>query len=69
MEFHENRPSSKKLAPTVTVTMNETILQVVQRRQNQWLCHVLKMKYDRIAKNTLIGRTERPRRVAKSRTS
>ena len=29
-------------------SMNETIVQVVQRRQNQWLGHVLRMKDDRI---------------------
>ena len=40
------------------LSMNETILQVVQHRQNQWLGHVLRMKDDRIAKNTLVGRME-----------
>ena len=43
------------------LSMNETILQVVQHRQNQWLGHVLRMKDDRIAKNTLVSRTERTR--------
>ena len=51
------------------LSMNETILQVVQHRQNQWLGHVLRMKDDRIAKNTLVGRTEGTRRVGKPRTS
>ena len=49
--------------------MNETILQVVQHRQNQWLGHVLRMKDDRIAKNTLVGRMEGSKRVGKPRTS
>ena len=43
--------------------MNETILQVIQHRQNQWLSHVLRMKDDRIAKNTLVSRTQGTRRV------
>ena len=37
--------------------------------QNQWPGHVLRMKDDRIAKNTLVGRTEGSRRVGKPRTS
>ena len=47
--------------------MNETILHVVQHRQNQWLGHVLRMKDDRIAKTTLVGRTQG--RFGKPRTS
>ena len=43
--------------------MNETILQVVQLRQNQWLVHVLRMKDDKIGKTTLVGITEGTRRV------
>ena len=38
--------------------IREQLLQVVQHRQNQWLGHVLRMKDDRIAKNTLSGRIE-----------
>ena len=38
------------------LSMNKITLQVVQNRQNQWLGHVLRMKYDRIAKATLVGR-------------
>ena len=50
--------------------MNETILQVVvQHRQNQWLGHVLRMKDDRIAKTTLVGRMQGMRRVGKPRIS
>ena len=49
--------------------MNETILQVVKHRQNQWLGHVLRMKDHRIAKNPLVGRTEGTRRVGKPRIS
>ena len=49
--------------------MNETILQVVQHRQNQWLGHVLRMKDDRIAKTTLVGRTQGLAIVGKPRTS
>ena len=49
--------------------MNETILQVIQHRQNQWLGHVLRMKDDRIAKTTLAGRTQGMRRIGKPRTS
>ena len=49
--------------------MNETILQAVQHRQNQWLGNVLKMKDDRIAKTTLVGRMEGTRSVGKPRTS
>ena len=47
------------------LSVNETILQVVQHRQNQWLGHVLRMKDDRIAKTTLVGRTQGTRRVGK----
>ena len=50
-------------------SINETILQVIQHRQNQWLGHVLRMKVDRIAKTTLVGRTQGTRRVGKPRTS
>ena len=50
------------------LSMNETILQIVQHRQNQWQSHVLRMKDDRIAKNTLVGRTEGTRRDGKPRT-
>ena len=50
------------------LSMNETILQVVQRRQNQWLGHVLRTKDDRISKNTLVGRMEGTRRIGKPRT-
>ena len=49
--------------------MHETILQVVQHRQNQWLGHVLRMKDDKLPKNKLVGRTEGTRRVGKTRTS
>ena len=49
--------------------MNETILQVVQHRQNQWLGHVLRIKEDRIAKNTLVGRMQGMRKLGKPRTS
>ena len=49
--------------------MNETVLQVVQRRQNQWLSHLSRMKDDRISKNTLVGRMQGTRRVGKHRTS
>ena len=51
------------------LSMNETIFQVMQHRQNQWLGHVLKMKDNKIAKTTLLGRTQRTRRVGKPRTS
>ena len=45
------------------LSMNEPILQIVQHRQNQWLGSVFRMKDDRIAKNTLVSRTEGMRRV------
>ena len=54
---------------TKNLSMNETILHVVQHKQNQWLGRVLRMKDDRIAKNTLVGRTQGMRRVGKPRTS
>ena len=49
--------------------MDETILQVVQHWQSQWIGHVLRMKDDRIAKTTLVGRIQGMRRVGKPRTS
>ena len=51
------------------LSMNETILKVVQHRQNQWLGHVLRMKDDRITMTTLVGRTQGMRGVGKPRTS
>ena len=51
------------------LSMNETILQVVQHRQNQWLGYVLSMKDDRIEKTAIVDRTEGTRRVGKPRTS
>ena len=41
------------------LSMNETILQVVQHRQNQWLGHVLRMKDNRIAKTKLLVKNKK----------
>ena len=51
------------------LSMNETILQVVQYRQNQWPGHALRMKDEKITKCTLVGRTQGIRRTGKPRTS
>ena len=47
------------------LSMNETIHQVVEHRQKLWLGHLLRMKDDRIAKSTLVGRTQGTRRFGK----
>ena len=47
------------------LSMNETILQVVQHRQNKGLGQVSGMKDDRTAQNTSVHRTEGLRRVKK----
>ena len=41
------------------LSMNETILQVIQHRQNQWLGRVLRMKDDITAKNTISWQNRR----------